>query len=136
MHVARILIVEDDANIRLFLAAVLSKHGYTIVEAGDGAEALRCLHESADYYMLITDLLMPNVDGLTLIKSVQQQFPDLLITAITADIRKGKEALKGGAHYAISKPISYDRLVSFIQSVVKEGASSNVRERTPKAPSL
>jgi two-component system, chemotaxis family, chemotaxis protein CheY len=117
-----IMTVDDSASIRQMVSFTLTDAGYQIVEAVDGRDALEKLQMTI-VSMLITDLNMPNVDGIELIKSVRQQpqhkfIPILMLTTESQDSKKqlGKAA---GASGWIVKPFSATQLVDVVKKLVK-----------------
>src|SRR5690349_13493327 len=100
-----ILVADDDTNVRRVLVAMLKREGYTVHSAGDGEEAMAALrlHEIS---ALITDLRMPRMDGIALLKHVNEAYPDLPVIMITAHgtVENAVQALKLGAFDYIVKP--------------------------------
>jgi len=82
--VARILVVDDDKAVRLLLRAVLERRGHAVVEAADGDEGLRC-YRAAPTDLVITDIQMPVMDGLQMIKALRGAFPTAKIIAISGE---------------------------------------------------
>ncbi|HEV3199071.1 MAG TPA: response regulator [Bryobacteraceae bacterium] len=76
---ATILVVEDSLAVRKMVCAMLTQTGYNCLEAGDGAEALRLLKEAEDVQLVLTDVIMPNMDGPELAHQLSQIRPDLRI---------------------------------------------------------
>jgi two-component system response regulator AtoC len=70
----KILIVEDELNMRLVLKALLNKEGYDVITASDGLEALKIL-KSSDVAVVVTDLKMPKLDGMGLLERVIRDYP-------------------------------------------------------------
>ena len=79
---ARVLIVEDDVSFRAFLREALVQEGYEVLEAHTGVEGLRLIQESP-VSLVVTDILMPDVDGLQMIREIRQRFPQTKIVAIS-----------------------------------------------------
>ena len=80
---ARILLVDDDISIRGFLQAALEKDGHHVDICGDGAEAVQYLQRNFVYDLLLTDIVMPNMDGLELTAQAKTLHPHLKIMYIT-----------------------------------------------------
>jgi len=122
-----ILIVDDEKNYPPVLAAILEDEGYETLTANSGKEALE-LYESADVDLVLTDLKMPVMDGLELMKRLKEKNPDLPVIMMTAygTVEKGLEAMDQGAHSYIWKPFQNQQLILFVKqalamhSVVKE----------------
>jgi two-component system response regulator FlrC len=104
---AHILVVDDEDGIRAFLAEALEDDGHTVVQAGDGEEALARLAERR-FHVVLTDLSMPNLDGMTLLKTVRRDHPDVEVVVLTAhgSIESAVEAMKEGAFDYLQKPVS------------------------------
>ena len=116
-----IMTADDSASVRQMVAFTLKDAGYDVVEAVDGQEALRKLN-GAGVNMLITDLNMPNMDGIELIKQVrsQQQFkfmPIVMLTTESQDAKK-KEGKAAGATGWIVKPFKPEQLVAVVKKVL------------------
>jgi FixJ family two-component response regulator len=79
---ARVLIVDDDEDVRTFLGRTLRRRGYTVEEARDGAEGLASARQSCPD-LVITDMAMPRLDGLGLLKALKQAAPDLPVIVLT-----------------------------------------------------
>jgi CheY-like chemotaxis protein len=114
---ARILVVEDERNIRFLVVSILRQQKHEVVEAINGIEALRCLEEDAAFDLLITDILMPEMDGVQLTEIVRQRFPSLPILVVAASQDPAKAALDKGANYYLQKPFSYSKFVSAFNSL-------------------
>lgn len=84
MNSKRILLVDDEPNIRILLGAVLERSGYTVDVAEDGFAALRAIQQQKPD-ILITDLRMPNMNGFELLSVIRQRFPELPAIAISGE---------------------------------------------------
>lgn len=104
---ARILVADDEAGIRTFIADALDISGHEVTEAKDGLEAIAAVKKSA-FDVLITDLKMPGADGLTVLRSVRELQPDLQVILLTAhgSIETAIQAMKDGAFDYLQKPLS------------------------------
>ncbi len=102
----RILAVDDREGIRLFVAAALSASGHEVETARDGDEALQQLKKKP-FDLLITDLKMPKMDGMDLLRAVRGEFPALPVIVLTAfgSIDSAVEAMKLGAFDYLTKPL-------------------------------
>lgn len=117
-----ILTVDDSASIRHMVKFSLSKEGYEIIEAVDGKDALNKL-STADANMVVTDLNMPNMDGITLIKELRKQpkykfTPIIMLTTESQDSKKS-EGKAAGATGWIVKPFQPDQLVAVVKKVLR-----------------
>jgi two-component system response regulator AtoC len=115
----RILIVDDEPSIRKVLQAHLKRSGYSTTEAPDGARAISLLHEEA-FELLISDLRMPNIDGMELLGYCRSHFPGMPVILITAHgtVDSAVEAIKLGAHDYITKPFDRDELQQIISKAL------------------
>lgn len=113
MH--KILVVDDELNMRLVLGAMLKKEGYGVVTVADGLAALKILKE-ADFAAVITDLKMPKLDGMGLLEQVMREYPSTPVIIITAHgtIATAVDALKKGAFDFITKPFEQEELKNVI----------------------
>ena len=108
----RILVADDEVNMRWVLERALKKAGYDVETAEDGQFALeRALAERPDLVLL--DLKMPKIDGLSLLRKLKEHFPDLLIVMMTAhgSTASAVEAMKAGAYDYLLKPFEMDELL-------------------------
>ena len=116
----KILIADDELNMRLVLEAMLEKEGYDVVTAGDGVEALTSI-EGDDIAVIVTDLKMPKLDGLGLLSRVVKEYPSIPVIIITAHgtVETAVEALKKGAFDYITKPFEQEDLKNIIRKAFK-----------------
>ena len=116
----KILIVDDELNMRLVLQAMLKKEGYAVTTASNGMEALKIL-QSDQMDIVVTDLKMPKLDGMGLLDEIIRDYPSIPIIIITAHgtIATAVDALKKGAFDYITKPFEQDELKQVIQKAVK-----------------
>ncbi|PIS10909.1 MAG: Fis family transcriptional regulator [Bdellovibrio sp. CG10_big_fil_rev_8_21_14_0_10_47_8] len=107
----RILVVDDEESIREFLEIMLKKEGYEVTCAEDGAKAKDVLGKKS-FDMVISDLQMPNVTGIELLKYVKESYPDLVFMLITAfgTAESAVEAMKMGAYDYLTKPFKIDEV--------------------------
>lgn len=111
MSKKRILIVDDDESLRWVTQAQLQQSGYEVAAAEDGASALEQIRSfSPD--LVITDLKMPGMSGLDLLKEIRADHPDILVIMVTAfgTVENAVEAMKAGAYDYITKPVNIDEL--------------------------
>src|SRR5256886_12332531 len=112
MALRSILIVDEEEPIRQVLTEVLGGHGYLVRAAADGEEALREL-AARDYDAIVTDVRMPRMDGLSLVRAVQQVAPDATVIVMSAygshDL--AIEAMKAGAYDYLGKPFRPDEVL-------------------------
>ncbi len=116
----QILIVDDEPNLRRVLGAQLSRDGYEIHQAADGREALECLREN-HIDLLITDLRMPVLDGMGLLRKALELEPELPVVMLTAHgtVDNAVEALKTGAFDYITKPFDQQEVRTIVQKALR-----------------
>ena len=117
---ALILLVEDEDAVRMFAARALTLKGYQVVEANSGEEALELLEDYGDMIdLLITDVIMPNVDGPTLVRAAKKQRPHLpviFISGYAEDVVR--KDLEDDDSYFLPKPFSLQDLAKMVKSIV------------------
>ena len=117
-----ILLVDDEKRVRRLARKVLEQEGYTVLEAKDAEEALRLGQESAgSIRLLLTDLVMPGMDGRTLANHLQVRYPKMQVLYISGykDYAIGfNAALEPGANY-LSKPFTPDTLIKAVREVLR-----------------
>jgi nitrogen regulation protein NR(I) len=124
--VAHVLIVDDEVNIRRVLAAMLKREGYEVTTAADGEQALGVLHKTP-VHVVVTDLVMPRMGGMDLLRRVSGDFPDVPVIVITAhgSVDSAVAALKAGAFDYITKPFEQEDL----KKVIAKAARAHDLER-------
>lgn len=127
----KILIAEDDRELRRLFAHVLLKNGYTVKEVGNGKEALDAI--DAEYFdLIISDIMMPVMDGYEFVRFLRESgntTPVLMITAKDAfdDMRKG--FVSGTDDYMV-KPINVNEMVLRVQALLRRAQMINERKQT------
>lgn len=113
----RILVIDDEAPVRAFVRQTLETEGYEIKEAADGKEGLAALR-LYPVDLIITDIFMPNKEGIDTIRTVREQFPQTKILAISGGGRRRMEVLPAavqfGAHQALAKPFTPEELLAAV----------------------
>src|SRR5258706_9092203 len=120
MAAERILIVEDDAAARMGLEQLVKSWGFIAESAGDGEEALEKVTTFRPA-IVITDLVMPRMDGLSLLRALQQQGADVTTLLLTAQgtVETAVEAMKEGAYDYLTKPVDLQRLKILLDKIVE-----------------
>jgi two-component system, response regulator FlrC len=113
----RLLVVDDDPLARSMIHTMLSQHGYEVVEVKTGAQALRQLltDTAMPFDAVLTDLMMPEVNGVALTAAVRQRFPYLPILIISAYGHWAADALERGANDYLQKPFHLHDLLTSVK---------------------
>lgn len=118
---ARILVAEDDDNVRSFVARALQMHGHTVFEASDGGLAAEIANEcDGDFDLLLSDIKMPVMDGIALALTMSAQYPDLTIMLMTgfADQRERAHGLDALIYDVVNKPFSLAQLIEKVDDAL------------------
>ena len=126
----KILIAEDDRELRQLFAHVLTKNGYTVLGVSNGEEALDALEQSY-YDLIISDIMMPKMDGYELVRSIRESgssIPIMMITAKDAfdDMRLG--FLSGSDDYMV-KPINIGEMVLRVSALLRRAQMASERRQ-------
>ncbi len=130
----RILVVDDEANARTALVTLLSDEGFTVESAADGFKALPKLDDFAPE-LLLTDLKMPGMDGLTLMNRARERDPECAVVLMTAHggVESAVSAMQQGAASYLQKPINMDELLVLIDRAIERrrlrAEAGHLRER-------
>jgi YesN/AraC family two-component response regulator len=116
---ARILIIEDDTRVRETYCLILEQAGYEVVTATDGKEGMRVFREKSPD-LVITDIIMPEKEGLEVIRELKRDFPEVKIIAISGGgYAQPEDYLKTaklfGAMCTLTKPIEQEELLEAVQ---------------------
>jgi two-component system chemotaxis response regulator CheY len=118
----QILVVDDSVTMRQMVGFTLTSAGFEVVEARDGQEAVAKLNGGARPNLVITDLNMPNMDGLSLIRAVRAmpafKFTPLLMLTTESEESKKKEGQAAGATGWIVKPFNPEQMMKIVQKVL------------------
>lgn len=120
MHnVPNILIIDDEPLMRISISDALREEGYNIHSAASGSEGLMAIRGNV-YDVIITDLRLPEVDGLQILKACKQVTPKSKILMITAygSVETAVEAMKEGAYDYVTKPFSMDELIILVSRMI------------------
>ncbi len=118
----KVLVAEDEESIREFIVINLTRSGYDVVQAENGAVALDIFNsENGDFDVVILDIMMPETDGLTVCKELRRQTPDLgiiMLSAKTQEMDKVTGLLVGADDY-VTKPFSPSELMARVDAVYR-----------------
>src|SRR5512135_2328911 len=128
MQPAKILVADDEQNLRRVLAALLRRDGHEVVQAANGHEAIERL---ADVDVVITDLRMPGADGMEVLRTASKNHPHVPVIMITAygSVGQAVEAIKAGAFDYIEKPFEQDQIRVVIDKAVKQAIANRTAPR-------
>jgi DNA-binding response OmpR family regulator len=120
----RLLVIEDDPEIRTMICRMLPTEQYEVMEAANGRDALFLLHEKNDFDLVITDILMPEKEGLETILELKRNFRHIKILAMSGGglgsaqdyLTMAKEL---GADGTLKKPFIKDELLSAVDNIMK-----------------
>jgi len=115
---ANVLIVDDEEMDRFLGSRIVEDAGHTPFFAGDGEVALQ-MYKDNDIALVITDLRMPNMDGLRLIRDLIAHDPDAAIIAVSGAADDLEKAESMGAHSGLLKPVEPEQLVRRVQEVLE-----------------
>jgi DNA-binding response OmpR family regulator len=109
---ASVLVVDDDADVRMLLRELLSRAGYAVSEAPDGRAALRVLYEERPD-LVVLDVSMPGLDGWGTLERIRElsDVPVVMLSALGAELEKVR-ALRGGADDYVTKPFGRQELLA------------------------
>ena len=107
----RILVVDDDESLRWVTQAQLQQTGYQVDAAANGKEALEKIQETPPD-LVITDLMMPGMTGVELLRNIRADSPEIIVILVTAfgTVENAVEAIKAGAYDYITKPVNMEEL--------------------------
>jgi len=125
---ARILVADDELNLRRVLVALLRRDGHDVVQAANGPEAIDRL---GDVDVVITDLRMPGADGMEVLRTATKNFPQTPVIMITAygSVGQAVEAIKAGAFDYIEKPFEQDSIRTIIEKAIGQAAANRMAPR-------
>ncbi|GFE61992.1 response regulator [Geobacter sp. AOG2] len=114
----RILVVDDEENARIALSKILTREGYEVASAGNGCEALNYLR-GKEVELIITDINMPEMNGLTFLRELGRIHPHSNVIMVTAygEVESYIEAMNLGAFEYINKPVKIDELKQIIRKI-------------------
>jgi DNA-binding NtrC family response regulator len=126
MSEGRVLVVDDEADVRKSVRLILSKAGYDVIEAEDGEVGVQTVKSGDNPLSLdaiICDLNMPKMSGMEAIPYFRSQFPSCPVIVLTGagTVDRATTLFKQGVVEFLTKPIDKDKLVGAVQKAVKEG---------------
>jgi DNA-binding NtrC family response regulator len=128
---ARILVADDESSVRDFLARALERYGHTVETAADGSEALVALAQTP-FDLLLTDIVMPVMDGIALALKATSEHPDLIVLMMTGYAAEKQRAhnLDALIHDVVMKPFSMNQILDAVQRALQDAPG----RRKPEAP--
>jgi putative nucleotidyltransferase with HDIG domain len=117
----RILVVDDEEPIREIVASMLGTAGYSCKEAGSGMEALALLASGEDFELMLSDLMMADLDGIGLLERTKEKYPDMPVVMVTAvhDISVALAAIRNGAYDYLLKPFEREQLLNTVSRALE-----------------
>ncbi|HEY5933567.1 MAG TPA: sigma-54 dependent transcriptional regulator [Kofleriaceae bacterium] len=133
MQPAKILVADDEQNLRRVLVAMLKRDGHVVVQAASGLEAIDQL---ADVDVVITDLRMPGADGMEVLRSASKNHPHVPVIMITAygSVGQAVEAIKAGAFDYIEKPFEQDSIRTIVDKAIGQAVANRAAPRQTLYP--
>src|ERR1700724_6724 len=127
----RILVVDDEEAIREIVCAILVAAGYICNQAGSGMEALALLESGEQFELMLSDLMMANLDGIGLLEKTKERFPDMPVVMVTAvhDISVALAAIRNGAYDYVLKAFEREQLLNTVSRAL-ENRRLKVENRT------
>jgi DNA-binding NtrC family response regulator len=120
MEILRILIIDDDPSMLTLTKFHLESEGYQVLTAGSGAEGIKLLEEN-NFPLILTDLNLPDIGGIEVVKQAKELSPTTEIIVISGygSVSDAVEATKAGAFYFIEKPVEYEELLVLVEKALE-----------------
>ena len=117
----RILVVDDEEPIREIVCSMLFSAGYQCEQASSGRDALRTLETSESFALMLSDLMMAEMDGIGLLERAKERYPDMPVVMVTAvhDISVALAAIRNGAYDYLLKPFEREQLVNMVRRALE-----------------
>src|SRR5947209_13466075 len=130
----RILVVDDELPIRELVAAMLRAAGYEVTTAANGLNALQVLASSEPFNLMMSDLMMPVMDGNQLLRETAKRFPDMPVLMVTAvhDIGVALNSIRSGAYDYMLKPFDREQLIATVKRSVDHAKLRSEERRVGK----
>jgi putative nucleotidyltransferase with HDIG domain len=127
----RILVVDDEEPIREIVASMLGTAGYACKQAASGMEALAVLTSGEEFELMLSDLMMADLDGIGLLERTKEKYPDMPVVMVTAvhDISVALAAIRNGAYDYLLKPFEREQLLNTVSRAL-ENRRLKVENRT------
>src|SRR2546423_1491001 len=121
MPVERILVVDDEETIREIVSSMLTHAHYKCRQAASGMEALAVLESGEGFELMLSDLMMANLDGIGLLERTKERFPDMPVVMVTAvhDISVALAAIRNGAYDYLLKPFEREQLLATVRRAME-----------------
>ena len=116
-----ILVVDDESDIRIIVESLLANHGYKVVQAKDGAEAVILLRKRR-FDLMVLDIMMPKMDGYQVMDALKKITPELPVVMLTAKAAQ-EDVWKGyveGCHYYVTKPFQIETLIRAVNYLLSD----------------
>ncbi len=125
MENIKVLVVDDESRMRKLVKDFLAREGYTVVEAGDGMEAMDIFYEEKDVALVILDVMMPKMDGWQVCREIREssKVPIIMLTARSEE-RDELQGFELGVDEYISKPFSPKILVARVNAILRRTLGS------------
>ena len=118
---ARVLVVDDDAAVRRLTARMLRDEGFIVLEAASAEEALVALKDTSGVRLVLTDVVMPGMDGVQLAQTIQQVYPDQRVMLMSAYVGTGNGTESGGLPIPVlPKPFTRAQLANRIHKILSQ----------------
>ncbi|MBN2013239.1 response regulator [candidate division KSB1 bacterium] len=119
----RMLVIEDDVDVREMITKILKDEGYDVAEANNGVEGIKYLKDASEIDCIVTDLIMPEKEGIETIIDVKRDYPNIKILAISGGGKGNAQnylhiAKAMGADLTLSKPFIKKELIDAIQQLI------------------
>jgi len=121
MTAERILVVDDEDSIREIVSSMLTAAGFQCRQAGSGVEALAVLNTGEDFALMLSDLMMRDLDGIGLLEQTKIKFPEMPVIMVTAvhDISVALAAIRNGAYDYLLKPFEREQLLAAVRRALE-----------------
>jgi putative nucleotidyltransferase with HDIG domain len=117
----RILVVDDEESIREIVTSMLTSSGYQCKQAGSGLQALAVLESGNEFELMLSDLMMAELDGIGLLERTKEKYPDMPVIMVTAvhDISIALAAIRNGAYDYLLKPFEREQLLNTVRRALE-----------------